>query len=301
MKALHPLIDNFLEMMSVEKGAALNTLEAYKRDLSAFQAFLEGRVDIGKAQSADIKRWLSQAHAPSTQARKLSALRSFYKFLLLENIRKDDPSTQLDIPKQGRHLPKVISEAEVSALLDYAENLEAKTEAEQYKKARFNCMLEILYATGLRISELVGLTLESIADDKQFLLVCGKGNKERLVPLSSKAIEKLTLWLGQRQNKKQPSHLSWLFPSRSGHITRHRFAQLLKQAAHGAGLNENKISPHILRHAFASHLLSGGAPLRAVQQMLGHADISTTQIYTHVMEERLKKIVEEKHPLNLTG
>ena len=295
---MHHLVDNFLEMMSVEKGAAHNTLMAYKHDLESFEGFLKDKkIAIDKAARGDIEAWLSQNQKASTQARKLSVLRRFYKFLLLENVRSDDPAHQLDTPKQSRPLPKMISEKEVSQLLAYAETISAQTQSEAHKNLRFSCMLEILYATGLRISELVCLTIESISDDKHFLLVRGKGNKERLVPLSSKAIEKLELWLKARAAHKPPN-TNWLFPSRQSHITRHRFAQLLKQAASAAGLRVAGLSPHILRHAFASHLLAGGAPLRAVQQMLGHADISTTQIYTHIMEERLKKIVEDKHPLN---
>lgn len=294
---MHHLIDNFLEMMSAERGASINTLDAYRNDLSAFAKSLGGeKLDIADAQSDDIKRWLFQNQKASTQARKLSALRSFYKFLLLENIRKDDPSTGLEIPKRTQALPKMMSEGDVNTLFDCVDSRQSKTAAEAYKQQRFSLMLEILYATGLRISELVGLKVDSLSDDRAFLLVCGKGNKERIVPLSAKAIEKLQGWLALRKGTDGAN--PFLFPSRKAHISRHRFAQLLKEAARQAGLDENKISPHVLRHAFASHLLAGGAPLRAVQQMLGHADISTTQIYTHVMEERLKKIVEEKHPLS---
>lgn len=292
------LIENFLEMMSAERAASANTLTAYKNDLESFDNFLKaGNLNLRNAKNENIKNWLAtKSISAATQARKLSAVRSFYRFLLLENIRNDDPSTGVELPKKPRSLPKVISESEIIQLLNFIEASPALTKEAFFKKMRFDCMIEILYATGLRISELVSLPVDAISDDQNFLLVQGKGNKERLVPLSLKAKEKLSTWLELRNEKFSAS--VYLFPSQKGHITRHRFAQLLKEAAKKAKLNASKISPHVLRHAFASHLLAAGAPLRAVQQMLGHADISTTQIYTHIMEERLKKIVEEKHPLS---
>ncbi len=292
-------IESFLEMMSAERGASLNTISAYRTDLLSFgRALRDKNITIEKADSSDIQGWLFQNQKVNTQARKLSTLRSFYKFLLLEGLRADDPSQLLDIPKREQPLPKLMSEEEVSQLFASIENKTSQGVRAAYKQQRFSCMLEILYATGLRISELVGLKIESLSDEGDVLLVRGKGNKERMVPLSIKAKEKLEAWLVVRRGQKKDRANPFLFPSRHSHITRHRFAQLLKEEAYLAGLNPDKISPHVLRHAFASHLLSHGAPLRAVQQMLGHADISTTQIYTHVMEARLKKIVDEKHPLS---
>ena len=293
------LIDRFLEMMSAERGCAAHTLSAYRRDLTDLARRLRARQsDLTHADAALIGDWLKQKWAATTQARKLSAVRQFYKFLLLEHIRNDDPSAALNVPKLPRALPKAISAAEVGRLLDAIHAQPAQTAQAVYKKTRFIAMVEILYATGLRVSELVGLGLDAISDDRRFLLVLGKGNKERLVPLSKRASRALTLWLDERQHRDP--HSPWLFPSGRGHISRHRFAQLLKQAASAAGLAHRNVSPHLLRHAFASHLLEGGAPLRAVQHMLGHADIATTQIYTHVMEERLRAIMEEKHPLART-
>ncbi len=295
-------IELFLEMMSAERNASQNTLAAYRRDLESLAAFLASKKRALKNADGDlIRAWLvdrlAGRLAPSTQARRLAAARQFYKFLVLENIRPDQPCDGIEAPKRAQRLPKTLSEKEVDQLLDFAHNALAKNDKELHKKTRFVCMIEILYATGLRVSELVGLALEAISEDRRFLLVRGKGRKERIVPLSQKASEALAAWLAARNQDEGAQQSAWLFPSGRSHISRHRFAQLLKQAALAAGLAGENISPHILRHAFASHLLEHGAPLRAVQQMLGHADISTTQIYTHVMEERLRALVQEKHPL----
>ncbi len=291
-------IDQFIEMMSAERDAAANTLIAYRRDLTSLAVFLARKKrDLDSADGELIHAWLGGNWGASTQARRLAAVRQFYKFLVLENIRQDNPCDGLDAPRRAPRLPKTLSESEIDRLLKFIHQAPAKDEKELYKKARFICMIEILYATGLRVSELVGLALDSVCEDRRFLLVRGKGRKERVVPLSHKARDALAAWLAMRHADKIARQSLWLFPSGRAHISRHRFAQLLKSFAQDAGLASEKISPHVLRHAFASHLLAHGAPLRAVQQMLGHADISTTQIYTHVMEEKLRVLVQEKHPL----
>lgn len=302
-----PQLDPFLEMLAAERGAATNTQEAYRRDLEAFAAFLaKRRRSLEEAGADDIRAFmgrLAQAGmAPRTAARRLSALRQFYRFLVSENRRGDDPSAEIDSPRQGRALPKILSEEEVGRLLEAAQ---AGEEPEALRRA---ALVELLYATGLRISELVGLRLAAAQRDQRLLIVHGKGGKERMVPLSAAARDSLTAYLAVRDHflpkagkgskaAKAPS--PWLFPSRAaaGHITRHRVAQLLKDLARDAGVDPAKVSPHVLRHAFASHLLDHGADLRALQKMLGHADISTTQIYTHVLSERLKSLVRDHHPL----
>ncbi|WP_340116904.1 site-specific tyrosine recombinase XerD [Pelagibius sp. 7325] len=312
-------LDPFLEMLAAERGAAQNTLEAYERDLKSFAAFLAKRKAIPETAGVeDIRAFLGQlakaGMAPRTAARRLSALRQFYRFLLSEGRRADDPTAGIDSPRQGRPLPKILSEAEVGLLLDHAQ---AAVEAgpgsgpesgKDPEALRLAALVELLYATGLRISELVGLRLAAAQRDQRLLIVQGKGAKERMVPLSPAARHSLTAYLAVRDHflesrgqgakaVKTPS--PWLFPSRgeTGHITRQRVAQLLKDLARAAGLDAAKVSPHVLRHAFASHLLDHGADLRSLQKMLGHADISTTQIYTHVLSERLKSLVQERHPL----
>jgi integrase/recombinase XerD len=300
-------IEAFLEMLAAERGAATNTLEAYRRDLAAFAGFLAGRG--GRPETAgtdDIRAFLGRlaqaGMAPRTAARRLSALRQFFRFLLTEGLRGDDPTAGVDSPRQGRSLPKILSEAEVGDLLKAAQRGEGPD------ALRLAALVEVLYASGLRISELVGLRLAAAQRDQRLLIVEGKGGKERMVPLSAAARQSLSAYLAVREHflptrgkgsqaVKAPS--PWLFPSRSagGHITRHRVAQLLKELAREAGLDAAKVSPHVLRHAFASHLLDHGADLRSLQKMLGHADISTTQIYTHVLGERLKSLVRQSHPL----
>jgi integrase/recombinase XerD len=314
---LHPLVDSFLDMLTTERGAAVNTRQAYWRDLADFSLYLRDKFkkEIVDASGSEIKTYLddlgNKIHvkgqnkaqiATRTVARRLSALRQFYRFLVSENIRKEDPTSAIESPKQTRTLPKTLSEAEVSLLIKTAAS------GGGADSVRLVCLLEMLYATGLRVSELVGLPLSSIGEDMQFLMVAGKGGRERMVPLSEPAQKAIRGYMDVRQQfiaiDDKGAQGQWLFPSRtseSGHLTRQRFAQLLKDLAEQAGLESDRVSPHILRHAFATHLLSNGADLRSVQKMLGHADIATTQIYTHIIGEKAKKTVEEKHPLSKTG
>ncbi len=310
---LHPLVDSFLDMLTTERGAAMNTRQAYWRDLADFSLQLREKAskEIVDASPEEIKSYLEdlgiRIHvkgqnksqiATRTVARRLSALRQFYRYLVSENIRKDDPTSAIESPKQGRTLPKTLSESEVSTLIKVAGDTGGAD------SVRLVCLLEMLYATGLRVSELVGLPMSAIGEDMQFLMVAGKGGRERMVPRSEPAQRSVKKYLEVRQQFINPedkgSQGQWLFPSRtseSGHLTRQRFAQLLKDLADNAGIDAERVSPHILRHAFATHLLSNGADLRSVQKMLGHADIATTQIYTHIVGGGLKKTVEEKHPM----
>ncbi|MGF7158435.1 integrase/recombinase XerD [Rhodoligotrophos appendicifer] len=300
------LIEGFLEMLSAERGAARNTLDAYQRDLSDYRVFLTQRKQIiGRATSDDLRAYLSSLEAnglsAATSSRRLSALRQFHKFLYAEGLRDDDPSSVLESPGARRPLPKILSVEEVDRLLALAreEVTQARLKPDQFRAVRMNCLMELLYATGMRVSELVSLTLKTVQTDDRFLTIRGKGGRERLVPLNSKAREALQTYIGLlRQGKNGTPDQGWLFPSQgsSGYLTRQYFALELKGLAARAGIDPARISPHVLRHAFASHLLAGGADLRAVQQMLGHADISTTQIYTHVLAERLKQVLSQ-HPL----
>jgi len=285
--------------MAAERGASENTLSAYGRDLSDYSGFLTARGwTVDSATTDNIRSYLATLAraklAPSTAARRLSSIRQFHRFLFVDGMRADDPTVVIDSPKQARALPKILSEAEVDALLQ-----------ETYKKdgpdvVRMRAMLELLYATGLRVSELVSLPLTACSRDREFLIVRGKGSKERLVPLSEPACEAVDAY-----RKVRDAHIlgdgesRWLFPSRSvsGHLTRQRFGQLLKALAIAVGIDPRKVSPHVLRHAFASHLLANGVDLRSVQKMLGHSDISTTQIYTHVIDSRLQSLVARAHPL----
>ena len=301
-------VESFLEMLAAERGAAANTREAYARDLKDFLGFLARRGRAAhQAGVADLRAYLGQLAdaglAPRSAARKLSTLRQFHRFLFGEGLRADDPTAGLDSPRQGRSLPKVLSEAEVEDLLAAAH---ARPGAEG---VRLIAMLELLYATGLRVSELVELPAAAAARDPRVLIVKGKGGKERMVPLSEPAREALKAHRmaaidkpgrGGRPAAGVARARKWLFPSRgaAGHLTRQRVAQLLKELAVAAGIDPAKVSPHVLRHAFASHLLDHGADLRSVQKMLGHADISTTQIYTHVLDARLKALVRDHHPLS---
>ena len=289
--------DPFLEMLAAERGAARLTVAAYRNDLMDVARFLK-RGTLDAVSSDELRAYLAhlsrRGMAPRSAARKLSALRQFFRFLVLERVRPDDPTAQLDAPRLGRPLPKVLSQDETSALLAAAR---AKPGADG---ARLVCLLELLYGSGLRVSELVGLPLAAVRGDKRFIVVRGKGDKERLVPLSKHARAALDAYLAARVAYLKPkAELRYLFPSRggSGHLTRERCAQLLKGLALEAGLDPKRLSPHVLRHAFASHLLEQGADLRSVQEMLGHADIATTQIYTHVMGDRLQKLVATHHPL----
>lgn len=298
-------IEAFLEMMSAERGASWNTLEAYRRDLEDAHRSLAGRAGLADADGADIG-WLmdriaAEGFAASTQARKLSALRQFFRFLYAEGLRGDDPTGSAESPKKPRTLPGVLSEAETGRLLDRAadEATDPPPGLSRDAAVRLHALVEVLYATGLRVSELVGLPLTVALRDERFFVVRGKGNKERMVPLSGKARAAMAAWLSVRAADEAHADSPFLFPSRSdsGFLPRQVFARDLKALAARAGLPVSAVSPHVIRHAFASHLLQNGADLRAVQLLLGHSDISTTQIYTHVLEERLMKLVNEHHPL----
>lgn len=293
-------LEAFLEMMSAERGASVHTLDAYRRDLLDFRAFLKGRRASLHAASADEVRAylasLSQAGlSPATQARRLSSIRQICRYLIDEDIRADDPTSIIEAPRRGRPLPKVVSEQQAQDLIRAAEVMEGAD------ALRLLCIIELLYASGLRVSELVTLPLGAVTGERRMLLVRGKGGKERLVPLGEPARAAIHLYLSVRARflPRIDRAQRFLFPSRSneGHLTRRRVAQMMKDLAVRAGVDPAKLSPHVLRHAFASHLVANGADLRSVQQLLGHADIATTQIYTHVQDERLRRLVAEKHPL----
>jgi len=300
------LVETFLDMLLAERGAARNTIESYRRDLLHFAEFLGRRRRTLEAADTDhIRRYLktlSEAGmAASTSARRLSTLRRFYQFLHAERIRDDDPSSGLDSPRLGKSLPKFLSEADVDRLLTAAH---ARPGADGLRLA---ALMEILYAAGLRVSELVGLPLAALSRDGRLLTFRGKGGKERMVPLSEPAMDAVAAYLPTRDGylpkRRAVADLGFMFPSRGkdGHLTRVRFNQVLKELAIEAGLDARRVTPHVLRHSFASHLLAHGADLRTLQQMLGHSDISTTQIYTHVLDERLKSLVAEAHPLARIG
>ncbi|MBF0375774.1 MAG: site-specific tyrosine recombinase XerD [Alphaproteobacteria bacterium] len=292
-------VEAFLEMMAAERGAAANTLDAYRRDLEEYASFLAGRgLTPERADEAGIRAFLAAMRkaglAPRTAARRLSALRQFHRFLFGEGVRAEDPTSVVDSPRLGSPLPKYLSEDEVGMLLDAARAKPGPA------GLRTLALLELLYATGLRVSELVSLPLSAVARDRPVLVVKGKGSKERMVPVGEPARQALIEWRAAREAllpDGKPSR--WLFPStgRLGHLTRDGFAKALGELALVAGIEPSRVSPHVLRHSFASHLLAHGADLRGVQQMLGHADIATTQIYTHVLEERLKSLVRTHHPL----
>ena len=296
----------FLDMLMAERGAAAHTIEAYRRDLAEFLAFLAAEgLSPTDASAETVRGFLAKLKrrglAPTSRARKLSALRQFFRFLLAEGLRKDDPCSAIDSPKLGRPLPKILSLAEVETLLAVAaQGAERAADGAPRRRAlRLNALLETLYATGLRVSELLGLPRRVLATDDRVLTIKGKGGRERLVPLNDAAREALKAHLAavEDDEAKGRAPSPWLFPSATGALTRQRFGQELKALALASDLEPARVSPHVLRHAFASHLLERGADLRTVQQLLGHADISTTQIYTHVIEERLKRLVEEHHPL----
>ena len=293
-------IDAFLEMMAVERSAARNTLTAYGKDLAAARAFLAGRGgDLDRASAEDIEAYFEslgqRGLAPASAARRRAAVRQFYRFALGEGWRKDDPSRRVDAPKPGRPLPKVLSRGEVEAVIN------AAAARDGAQGLRLACMIELLYASGLRISELMALPLSALQRDPAFLIVKGKGGKERLAPLNDAARTSVKAYLPVRVCflRKGAKDSPWLFPSRgaAGRLTARRMAQLLDEAAGAAGIDPARVSPHVLRHAFATHLLEGGADLRAVQTLLGHADIATTQIYTHLAQDRLRTVVEQGHPL----
>lgn len=302
-------------MLAAEHGAAANTIESYRRDLADFAAFAAKRnIRPEDADSRTLRDYLARlaqaGMSASTSARRLSALRRFFRFLHGEGTRGDNPTSTLDGPRTTRPLPKYLSEAEVEKLLDAARAWKGA------EGARLVALLEVIYATGLRVTELVALPLSALPSEGRMLIVRGKGGRERMVPLSEPAEDALVAWRAVREQfipgrvakaktKTKTKGLTggrdspWLFPSRGaqGHLTRARFQQLLKELAAAAGVPPRRVSPHVLRHSFASHMLAHGADLRALQQMLGHADIATTQIYTHVLEDRLKALVAASHPL----
>lgn len=302
------LIESFLEMLSAERGTADNTLESYRRDLDDFAGFLAARkAAAATASREDVAAYLSdltrRGYAASSQARRLSALRQFYRHLFADGLRADDPTRTISTPKRRAALPKVLGEEEVDRLLAAAREaseVEGLSAAARLRALRMHALLEVLYATGLRVSELVSLPLSAALRDERLIAVTGKGNKERLVPLGPAAREAMRAYVACRRAEGVYPTSRWLFPSHgeSGHFTRQAFARDLKELAVSAGLDPLALSPHVLRHAFASHLLQNGADLRVVQQLLGHADISTTQIYTHVLDERLAALVEGHHPLS---
>ncbi len=276
-------IDVFLEALAAEKGRSQKTLSAYASDLNATQNAIG---NLLQANNKDIQNYLSNLNEkPSSVARKSSALRTFYKFLMLEKIISKNPTTNIELPKRGRPLPKFLSVEEIELLISSAGDIK--------NSVRLRCMIELLYASGLRVSELCELPMSANLGDK--LLIHGKGAKERLIPMHESAQNALHKWLEYRGDEKS----KYVFPSNSitGHITRDGFFKILKKCAILAGIDPNRVSPHVLRHSFASHLLAGGANLRVIQTMLGHEDISTTQIYTHVLPEQLRKTVESAHPL----
>ena len=297
----------FLDMLSAERGAAAHTIEAYTRDLSEFLAFLAAKGKHAENATADhLRAFLAglarKGLAPTSRARKLSAIRQFCRFMLAEGMRADDPCSAIDSPRLGRPLPKILSLAEVETLLETAKrSSETAAEGTARRRAlRLYAALETLYATGLRVSELIALPRNVLIADDRVLTIKGKGGRERLVPLNDAARAALAAHLAAVRDDEANGRgaSEWLFPSSGGgHLTRQRFGQELKALALASGIDPARVSPHVLRHAFASHLLERGADLRTVQQLLGHADISTTQIYTHVIEERLRRLVEEHHPL----
>lgn len=294
-----PQIEAFLEMMAVERDASPHTLSAYGRDLADAEMALSDAGGLMKADAEAVEAWFADLSrrglSAATAARRRSSTRQFYRFALAEGWRTDDPSRRLDAPKQGRSLPKVLSRAEIDALLA------ASAARDAAAGLRLVALVEMAYASGLRVSELLGLKVEAVRRDPAYLIVRGKGGKERLAPLNTAAREAIKAWLVARDGKRKPGapDSPWLFPSsgRTGHLTPRRFAQLLDEAAITAGIDPAHVSPHVLRHAFATHLLEGGADLRVVQTLLGHVDIATTQIYTHVATDRLAQVVQQNHPL----
>jgi integrase/recombinase XerD len=303
------LVELFLDMLAAERGGAANTIAAYRRDLTDLARHLAAhRRGVATAVTADLRGYLGElarrGFAASSLARRLSAIRQFYRFLYAEGHRGDDPAAILDGPKRGRPLPKVLSIAEVDRLIAtarHAAESDVPPPAERVRALRLLCLLELIYATGLRISELVALPSAAARRDERMLVVRGKGGKERLVPLNDAARAAMRAYRAALTEAGGGSGRDgkWLFPSsgRTGHLTRQHVARELKDLAIAAGFSRKALSPHVLRHAFASHLLQNGADLRVVQTLLGHADISTTQIYTHVLDQRLKSMVRDLHPL----
>ena len=294
-------ISNFLEMIVIERGLAKNTASSYKNDLNQLNEFCKKknlsilRIDEKKLEDY-LSKFINQGFEKSSLARKISTYTQFFNFLIVEKIIKNNPIKNIKQPKLNDKLPVIISIKDIQDLISYSKQDISNL------GLRLNCMIEIMYASGIRVSELVTMTLASLYQDKNFIIISGKGNKERLIPISKDTQNTINDYLKIRKfffNKDK--EVKWLFPSKQskiGHITRQRFSQLLSLLADKADLQIKKISPHKLRHAFASHLLANGADLRSLQQMLGHEDISTTQIYTHILDERLKQIVKDKHPLS---
>ncbi len=301
------LVELFLDMLAAERGAGENTLSAYRNDLDDMSAHLRaaGRT-VATATTDDLRGFIAslaeRGFKASSLARRLSAVRQVYRFLYAEGKRADNPAAVLEGPKRARTLPKVLSIADVDALLKHAransENAKQPL-AQRLRATRLLCLLEVVYATGLRVSELVALPATAARRDERMLIVRGKGGKERLVPLNKQAKRAMSEYLELRATTERDAKSKWLFPSfgEQGHLTRQHFARELKALGQACGIRSERLSPHVLRHAFASHLLHNGADLRVVQTLLGHADISTTQIYTHVLEERLKALVRDLHPL----
>ena len=300
------LLDLFLDMLAAERGAAANTLAAYRRDLTDFATHLTAKGSrVATATSDDLRAYLAGLSArgfkASSIARRLSAVRQLYRFLYAEAHRKDDPAAVLEGPKRAQTVPKILSVAEVDRLLAAARCAmtgESASAAQRLRAARLVCLIEVLYATGLRVSELVMLPASAARSGARMLIVRGKAGRERMVPLNDAAKRAMANYLALLREAGR-GEARWLFPSfgEAGHLTRQHFARELKALAPAAGLRVDQLSPHVLRHAFASHLLQNGADLRSLQTLLGHADISTTQIYTHVLEERLKSLVRDLHPL----
>ena len=291
---MDPKVDAFLEMLTIERGAARNTIESYASDLSNFAEFAAGRGHNPAEADADTcQRYMASLHAGGlsarTAARRLSALRQFHLFLLKEGMRTDDPTSQLDAPRLPKPLPKFLSEQEVDALLEAAARKPGRP------GALGRAGLELLYATGMRVSELLSLPRSALGAKADVMIIRGKGSKERMVPLSRAAKEAAAALLAVTE-----ANSLWLFPGRDPKqpLTRQAFFLLLKQIALAAGLDPERVSPHVLRHSFASHMLARGADLRSLQMLLGHADIATVQIYTHTQVERLRKLVEDHHPLS---
>lgn len=299
-------ISTFLEAQAAERGAAGNTQEAYGRDLMIFADWLDAQgTDFDTATRSDVEDFLvnceAEGLAKSTRARRLSSIKQLYRFAFEEGWRADNPAIQIAGPGRDKRLPKTLSHDEVDRLLDAA-RITGRTASD---RTRNTCLMELLYATGMRVSELVSLPVAATRGDPRMLLIRGKGGKERLVPLSPDARDSLTSWLAEldRMNElartKGTVHSKFLFPSHgaAGHLTRHRFYGLIKDLAVAGGVSPSRVTPHTLRHAFATHLLEGGADLRSIQTLLGHADVATTEIYTHVLQERLNQLVLDHHPL----
>ena len=291
-------IESFLQSMVAERGASPKTIEAYRHDLEDLAAFLSKKgVALHKSKRADLQNYMhivvKNGLSERTQARRLSSMREFFRFLYSEDVRKDNPTELLDSPKIGKSLPKYLTEEEIVELINAAD---------KKKNTRLSVLLELAYASGMRVSELVGLPLTAILQEGQMVMITGKGGKQRMVPLNDIAYRRLDNWLigGRADSLKKGRTSKWLFPSASetGHYTRDSFFKALKELALECGIDPARVSPHVLRHSFASHLVAHDADLRSVQKMLGHSDIATTEIYTHVMEDRLKKIISQKHPLS---